>query len=284
MWSKFNRHIFAGLVAMLPASLFAQVSASTIDFEDLSVSYIYAAVMGTGTYKIEERQISMLRIPFSYTQRAVTNEQAGLKWDLPVVLGYDALNYEDWLDRFLEDELVTLTVLPGFEVQQRYNDIWVFKPFGNLGVGYDFTREETILMGVLGLRALGTWVYDDHSEFRLGASGRFAAEYQIQSYNTYSFSLLEGGVDYRRDTHFRFFKRATNAGVYYRGQLFLPEWSIDKDADGSEADLGLIHEIGGSIGFQNPRKFLGFTISRVRMGFKFGDGVRGWTIGTEFPF
>ncbi len=53
-------------MTLLPSSLFAQGSAKAIDFEDLSVSYIYAAVMGTGTYKIEDRRISMLRIPFSY--------------------------------------------------------------------------------------------------------------------------------------------------------------------------------------------------------------------------
>ena len=53
MFWKYKSVICAGLVALLPASLFAQGSAKAIDFEDLSVSYIYAAVMGTGTYKIE---------------------------------------------------------------------------------------------------------------------------------------------------------------------------------------------------------------------------------------
>lgn len=272
-----------GIILMQSPAIFAQ-TATPANFEDLSVSYIYAAVMGTGTYKIEDRRISMLRLPFAFTQREVSEEQAGLKWDVPVVLGYDALNYEDWLSRLVEDQLMTLTVLPGFEYQQPLSKTWVLKPFVNLGAGYDFSREETIIMGVLGIRALGTWIYEDHSEFRVGAAGRFAAEYQIQSYDRYSFGLLETGVDYRRGAHFRFFNKAANAGVYYRIQMFLPEWNIDEDAQGNHADLGLIHEVGASLGFKDPRKLLGFTISRVRMGFKFGDGVRGWTIGTEFPF
>lgn len=260
----------------------AQTEEDIIDA--LSVSYIYAAVMGTGTYKIEDRRISMLRVPFVYTQQQQSLEQVGIRWHMPVVIGYDALNYEDWLDRLLEDDLVTLSVLPGIEVQQAYSENWVFKPFGNLGVGYDFSRNETILMGILGIRMLGTWIYDDASELRLGTSARYAAEYQIQSSNFTQFTMFEAGIDYRRDTHLKVFSKNTNAGVYYRAQLFLPEWELNDLPSGGESDLALAHEIGVSIGLQKKRKFLGMSYSRVRMGFKFGEHVRGWTFGTEFPF
>jgi hypothetical protein len=252
--------------------------------DDLYVSYIYAAVMGTGTYKIDERRISMLRVPFSYTQRKLTEEQAGIRWHLPVVIGYDSLNYADWLDRILEDELVTLTVLPGFEIMQHYSKAWVFKPFGNLGMGFDFVRDEPILMGVLGLRMLGTWEYEDTSEFRVGTSMRYAAEYQIESEQSLGFTMVEAGVDYRRNTHLRLFSRDTNAGVYYRAQLFLPEWDMQELRENQGDHIGLVHEIGVSIGLKKTYSKWGLSVSRVRTGFKFGDGIRGWTFGTEFPF
>lgn len=252
--------------------------------DELSVSYIYSAVMGTGTYKIDDRRISMLRMPFAWTQQEMTEEDVGIKWHMPVVLGYDALNYPDWLDRLLEDDLVTLTVLPGIEVKQALTDYWVFKPFINVGAGYDFTRNETILMGVLGIRGLGTWKYEDASELRAGMSGRYAAEYQINSGKNTGFTMFEGGVDYRRDTHLRLFRRATNAGVYYRAQLFVPEWELNRQSRTQFSDLSLINEIGASIGFEEPKKLLGISWSRVRAGYTFGQNVRGWTFGTEFPF
>lgn len=252
--------------------------------ELLEVSYIYSAVMGSGTYKIEDRRISMLRVPFAWTQREVTPDQVGIKWHLPVVVGYDALKYPDWLDRFLEDELVTLTVLPGFEVMQHLTENWVFKPFGNLGGAYDFTRSETILMGIIGIRGLGTWIYDDASELRVGTSARYAAEYQIESSSGTGFTMLEGGADYRRDAHLNVFNRKINAGVYYYMQVFLPDWRTDNLSNGSDTELMLVNEIGGSIGLQHPFSILGIPISRVRMGYKFGQHVRGLTIGTEFPF
>ena len=269
-----------GLI-LLPAAVVAQTNSP---LEQLRVSYIYSAVMGSGTYKIDNRRISMLRIPFAYTQHELTEEQNGLKWHAPVTVGYDSLNYPDWLSRFVDDELATLSILPGIEFLYRAGDIWVIKPFANLGGAYDFVRDETILMGVIGLRALGTWVYTDRSEFRFGTSARYAAEYQIQSAHQTAFTMFEAGVDYRRDIHLSVFAHDTNAGLYYRAQLFLPDWDLVESAVNIETSLGLIHEIGASIGLQKPHKIIGIPISRVRLGFKFGDDVRGWTIGTEFPF
>ena len=265
---------------LLPSILQAQ--SNLVD--ELSVSYIYAAVMGTGTYKIDDRRISMLRLPFAYTQRKMTEEEPGIKWNAPVVLGYDSLNDSDWVDRLLEDELVTLTILPGFEVSQPFNDVWSFKPFGNLGAGYDFARNETILMGVLGIRGLGLWRYEDQSEFRVGASARLALEYQVRSELDYGFVMYEGGVDYRRDSNIRLFNRKTNLGVYYFFKLFLPEWDVGRTSSSINTDMALIHEVGVSAGLYKPRRILGISISRVRVGFQYGENLRGVTLGTEFPF
>jgi hypothetical protein len=248
------------------------------------VSYIYAAVMGTGTYKIQDRRISMLRVPLAWSLRDLTAEQWGIKLHVPVVLGYDALAYPDWLSRFLEDDLVTLTVLPGLEMKRQLGKHWVLKPFANLGAGYDFTRKETISMGMLGIRGLATWSYEDQSELRVGTSYRYAYEYQIQAERFADFTMFEGGVDYRRDTHLNLFDRDVNAGVDYRFQLFLPAWRFDDLPPEERAQLGLIHEIGVSTGFQRSFHPLGIPISRIRLGYKFGDGIEGWTLGTEFPF
>jgi hypothetical protein len=36
---------------------------SVYDFEDIELSYVYAAIMGAGSYKIDKRQITMLSFP-----------------------------------------------------------------------------------------------------------------------------------------------------------------------------------------------------------------------------
>ncbi len=253
------------------------------DIENLDVSYIYAAVMGTGTYKINGRRITMLQLPLSFTHREMTAERSGLAWTLPVSLGYDAVTEHKWFGDLLDDDLVTLTALPGLEYQVPLNETWTLKPFGSLGLSHDFSTGENTWMGVLGVGVLGTWILPQEGEIRWGAALRAASEYQEKSNYDAGFGLFETGVDLRWDTPLVLADRGVNGGVYYVFQYYIPEWDIDRLRP-RESDIGPLHEIGISVGLRQPVSFLGVSFQRVRVGFNRGSGVTGWTFGTEFPF
>jgi hypothetical protein len=276
------------LAVLLAATMFASpvmaqgLEAVEFDEDDFAVSYSYAAVMGTGTYKIHGRRITMLQIPVAITQREMSEEQFGMKWYLPVTIGYDQVNDNSWLENIFEEELVTLTAMPGFEAQLPLDDVWTLKPFGKLGGTYDFTREEFIVLGVVGLRARGTWRFDDGSEFRWGGGLQLAGEYQFETYVSHGFSILETGVDYRRDTGFNLLERKVNAGVYYHFQHYAPIWDI-AETPIRDSEIHDLHEFGVSVGLKRPRKIFGFSVERVRIGYKTGTGFEGWTFGTDFP-
>ncbi len=251
--------------------------------EQVEVSYIYAAVMGTGTYKINGRRITMLNIPLSYTQREMTQERAGLEWCMPLVLGYDEVTEQDWFGDLLEEDLVTLTALPGLQYQLPLDETWTLKPFGNLGAGHDFAGAETVWMGVLGLGALATWRYPQGWELRWGGAFQAAGEYQHKSHHRTSFGLLASGVDLRWTTPLVLSGRRVDTGIYYIFQHFIPEWDIDQLRP-RESEVGVLHEFGVSIGLKKPFTVLGVDFARIRVGYSRGSGVRGWTFGTDFPF
>jgi len=196
---------------------------------------------------------------------------------------YDTVTDHDWFGDLLDDDLVTLTLLPGFEYHMPLDDTWTLKPFGNLGAGRDFAAEETVWMGTLGVSALGMWRLEQGWELRWGGSAQMAGEYQDNSHHRTSFGLFETGIDGRWDTPLILADRVVNTGAYYIFQYFLPEWDIDALRP-RESDIGVLHEIGVSVGLKKPVKFLGISFSRVRVGYNRGSGVRGWTFGTEFPF
>ena len=61
----------------------------------LEISYIHAAVMGTGTYSLNNRRVTMFRLPLSWNQRPASPQSVGWRWLFPVVLGYDDLGQID---------------------------------------------------------------------------------------------------------------------------------------------------------------------------------------------
>lgn len=252
---------------------------------DLKVSYIYSAVMGSGTYKIRDRRITMFRLPFSWTQREVNEDRAGLKWLLPVVVGYDDLGNvdSDWVEALLPDQLVVTSFLPGLEYVRPVNETWQIKPFLQLGGGRDFNADETILMTQIGVSALGLWKPEDGWELRWGNTLRWAGERQVNSDDHLGFGVFETGLDARRDLPFTVFQRSADGGAYYVYQRFMPRWTTAKAPDLKEQATNL-HEFGLSVGFKEPRKVLRIPVQRLRLGYKWGDQLSGWSIGTEFPF
>lgn len=80
---------FLSLLVTLLSSAILPVAAQNFSYDrdDIDVSYAYAAVMGMGIYKIDGRDIAMIRLPFSWTQRKMGETEAGLKWSIPVTIG-----------------------------------------------------------------------------------------------------------------------------------------------------------------------------------------------------
>lgn len=276
-----------GLTLLAATSAAAQGGAGTSGFDpaDVEVSYLYAAIFGSGTYTIKNRRITMFRFPFAWNQKEVTATDHGLRWHFPVVIGYDDLSDvgSEWLEAILPDQLVTLTALPGVEFIEPITPQWQLKPFAQLGGGHDFTADESFAMTQLGVRSRTTLDLDDEWSFLLGSSLRWAAEYQFDSLDRTSFGVLDLGFEARRVAPFTLSGDVVDIGAYYIYQLFMPEWNINEAPDVKARNRDL-HEFGLSIGFTDRERTFGLPLRRIRIGYKRGGNFHGVTIGADFPF
>ena len=277
-------HHLSLILAIFLLTLPATAQQTSLSEDDVEVSYIYAAVLGTGTYQIKGRRITMLRLPFRWSLHD-DDDSSGWKVLLPVVAGYDDLSNidSDIIDALLPDQLVTLTFLPGVEYQFTLGEKWSIKPFAQAGVGRDFNLNETILMTQLGIRTLYLTEWNDTWQFRWGNSLRWAGEQQSNSGDRLSLSIFETGVDLRHPLPLTILDRATDLGFYYIFQRLIPEWNAANTPD-YRAETTSLHEFGISAGLRSPYKVLGIDVQRIRLGYKNGGSFEGWTIGTEFPF
>jgi hypothetical protein len=277
-----SRCLFAGALWCLAAA----VCAADLDPYDLiEVSYIHAAILGTGTYTLNDRRITMLKMPFAWNQRPASAESVGWRWLAPTVLGYDDLSGvgSDIIESLLPDQLVTLSVMPGVEFIYPVNERWYLKPFVEIGGGRDFNQEETFFLTHLGLRTLAPFEFGENWQLLLGGALRWAGEYQVRSEDTNAFGIIDLGLDVRRNLPWKLFQQRLNMGAYYLYQHYLPEWRAG-EADDWRNRAREVHEFGLSLGIPQGKKFFGFNVRRVRVGFKKGGKFQGWTFGTEFPF
>lgn len=251
----------------------------------LDISYIHAAVMGTGTYSLKGRRVTLFRLPLSWNQRPATPGSVGWRWLFPVVPGYDDLGGvdSDIIEALLPDKLVTLSVMPGVEFVYPVNEKWYVKPFVEVGGGRDFSAEETFFLTQLGVRSLNLFDLSDRWSLRWGNALRWAAEYQVHSQDHSSFGIFDTGLDLRRNLPWKLFDQRLDVGAYYIYQRFLPRWTLGEADDWTGRAVEL-HEFGLSLGVEHGRKILGIAVKRVRIGYKKGGKLQGWTIGTEFPF
>ena len=274
--------LYLGLSGLLPLT----AAASDYDPEDLiNVSYIHAAVLGTGTYSLRERRMTMLKVPFAWNQRPASPDSVGWRWLAPTVLGYDDLSGvdSDFIDALLPDQLLTLSVMPGVEFTYPVSEHWYLKPFVEIGGGRDFQQEETFFLTQLGVRSLSPFELGERWQLLLGGALRWAGEYQLHSEDTNAFGIVDLGLDVRRDLPWRLFEQRLNLGAYYIYQRYLPEWRAGEADDWQNRALE-VHEFGLSLGVPHGRKVLGINVRRVRIGYKKGGKFQGWTFGTEFPF
>lgn len=256
------------------------------DPEDLvEVSYIHAAVLGTGTYNLNNRRLTMFKIPVSWEQRPATPNSFGWRWLAPVVIGYDDLSDvdSDFIEALLPDKLVTLSVMPGVEFIYPINKHWYLKPFIEIGGGRDFKAEETFLLTQLGVRSLSPFDFGENWQLLIGAGVRWAGEYQFHSEDENGFGMVDIGFDVRRNLPWKLFEQQLNLGTYYIYQRYLPTWTL-AEAPSWDNRAREVHEFGLSLGIPEGKKIFGINVRRVRVGFKKGGKFQGWTFGTEFPF
>lgn len=255
------------------------------DGQNFEISYIYAAVLGTGTYEINGRHLTMIHMPFGSSQIPLGVETPGWRWLFPTVLGYDDLRdvESDWFNTLLPDQLVTLTFLPGIEYIYPVSANWQLKPFVQLGAAQDFSSGETIAMTQFGIRSLSLFPLPNDMELRWGNTLRWAGEYQLDTEDRNSLGVFDTGLDIRSKTPYYFLEKRMDVGAYYIFQQYVPRWRLSDTPDGEQITVR-VHEVGVSVGLRRPYIFLGIPFQRVRLGYKEGDHFRGWTFGTEFPF
>lgn len=242
-------------------------------------SYAYAVFAGTGFYKLDDREVFVLRVPARYQFRAPTTDKFGIKLLLPITAGiHDIDNLED----FNVDNLATIAFVPGIELDFLVKPQWSIKPFAQIGLGWELNSKDTDVIWGGGVKTRYEIKAGDWRTW-LGAEYLLAGKSPTDSDPTTSIDRVSAGIDLSHPVRWSLADRRTSlhGRVIYRNYT---DELVLRTAD-PNAFLEINHEVevAVAVGVEPSLSLLGIPLSQLGLGFRFGD-YKAITLATSFPF
>lgn len=275
----FGRMNIRGVCCLLLCLSAESVGAQAID-DDL-VHYSYATLLGSGIYRLDDRTIAILRIPLGWQIREPTSDKPGIRFVLPTAVG---LHNYDFLDDFfpdLDEQLTTISVVPGIQWQYLIGDRWRVTPGAYLGFGADVTNNESSLIYGGQLSALYA-MKPVYPEMHFGTAVILSG-YNPESGSGDFITRWSAGFDAKFTTGMKFGKSNIFLGGHVIGYFYLDEVKFES-VIGDPTELDREMEVGVFIGARPKLKLFGIEIDRIGIGYRFSAVSDAIVFFAGFPF
>lgn len=245
-----------------------------------TVHYAYGTLLGTGVFKLDDRTVTVFRVPISYTFREPTREAFGVRLQVPTAVGFHDYDPETELIPGA-DQLSTLSVVPGVELEFLVGENWRVKPAGYLGFGTDLSSTDSAIIygaGVSGLRSLNVAYPEMHFGTALLLNG-----YDPGSTTGDFISRLTAGFDAKFPTSWTFDDRNVFIGGHMIGYYYMNQLEFRTIID-EPIKLRAEIEFGLFVGARPVPKIFGIAINRLGVGYRFSDVSDAVVLFAGFPF
>lgn len=240
-----------------------------------SIDYAYAAWIGSGYYQVEGRKIYILRVPFGFTLIEQGTKKWGLNVLLPLTVGMDQLTEE-------EENIASVSFIPGVEGKYQVLDNWWLKPYGQVGVGQDFSYHQEAWVWGYGLKSLAQFPYKKLL-FELGNSVRYANNEYSGTGGDNGFSMWEIGLNAKLPVSWNVQKRPNDLNLFVVYSGFMNSIELVSLVD-DNIEITRLYKVGIALNAEAYFSILGIKFRGGGLTFTYGDGFTGIGVTTGFPF
>jgi len=242
------------------------------------INYAYANWVGTGYYQVGDQSALILRgrlrIPLakSRTQRA---------WELDLLLE-GTIGFYNILTNAAD--VAAITALPGLMVKYPVRDNWWLKPFGQIGIGKDFSDGDTTIIGAAGIKSLAAFPRTDDVEWQLGNSLMFADNSNSdENVSDDGFSMIEIGLNRRSRIDYRILGQPTDLKLFFVYTEFINDLEFFQ-VDFNDTRLRRLYKFGFAFTAKEKFSIQGVKFGGGGMHVSLGDNYFGIGLNTGFPF
>jgi len=240
-------------------------------------NWYYAAAFGSGAYRVGEITTFVIRAPVSFRLREATPQQWGVRLIAPITAGVADIEPDD--RDGIPDTLTALTASVGAELEIPMGERWMIRPLATLGSGQEFASNKRAAVGVIGAKSLYRLPLEP-TTLDFGAS-LLVARARTDELRE-DMGELALGLDWMTSIQVNVVQ-PSSIGLtaiqywYFRKLKFLLPSS-------EEVAVRAESEIAVSLRFHKPHILFGTEVDRVSLGLRAGDGLRGISLTTSFPF
>ena len=258
----------------------------------ISVNYVYAALLGLGRYDAGGLSVQIYTLPLGYTLEGSTDDHIRIQIKLPISYGrfdFDGTAPDGTKVGFTID---TIGASPGVELQIPLTSRWTLKPFGNLGLFDDISTSRSSPSVMLDLPVNYVFIVGGRSlvseklrdvTLSLGNAAIYAGNGAFSGGGADSFTTVETGLDAQFPLGFTVNGFEPDLNVFFIHYHFFPKATFTRFFQ-DPLDIKDQFEIGGAFGSAKPWN-LGF-LANFRLGasYRFGGGLNAIVINFGFPF
>jgi len=240
-------------------------------------NWYYAAAFGSGAYRVGEINTFVIRAPVSFRLREATPQQWGVRLIAPITAGVADIEPDD--RDGIPDTLTALTASVGAELEIPMGERWMIRPLATLGSGQEFASNKRAAVGVIGAKSLYRLPLEPITlDF---GSSLLVARARTDELRE-DMGELALGLDWMTSIQVNLGQPASIGLTaiqywYFRKLKFLLPSS-------EEVAVRAESEIAVSLRFHKPHILFGTEVDRVSLGLRAGDGLRGISLTTSFPF
>lgn len=259
-------------------SLMSGIVSSKVRAEELSstsINYAYAAWIGSGYYRVDGRNLYVLRVPFGLTLVEQDRKKWGIDLLLPVTIGLDEFTEE-------EEKIASVSIIPGVELEYEVLPQWWLKPYGQMGVGQDLSQHDETLIWGYGILSLAQFPYK-RMTFELGNSVRYANNEYSGTGGDKGFSMWEIGLNAKLPVSWNIQQRPNDINLFFVYSEFMNDLELISVVD-EDVDISRLFKIGIALNAESNFSILGIKFRGGGLTFTYGDGFTGIGITTGFPF
>lgn len=279
------RLLFFATVLLLTATYTHVSRAADVQGEEHNlVNWYYANLFGTGAYKVGDTTVEIFGIPVSYTLQKAQNKQWGKKILLPVTVGFYDFHFSklrDVLDINLDQDVATLSFVPGFELEIPLRRNWSAKPYVYLGYGKELTGGISAWLYGAGIRSKYSINWGKSS---IAFGGAFDyAEYSASDGQTRSTSIFSAGVNLVFPLNRMIYEYEANAGIHFITYFYFNELDFVRP-DNYDFQFRNEYEVALTVGTYTPMKVYGVSFDRIGLAYRFGKHLKAIRLVGSFPF